>query len=64
MFGIVTLGTSSGHVYFLDLCLDEDFPCNENLPDITYIVTKYELLPDRRERAISKQQHVFILLNG
>lgn len=63
MFGIAAVGTSAGHVYFLDLCLDEDFSCNENLPNITLVLKKYELLPERREKAISKQQHVFILLN-
>ena len=64
MFGIVAVGTSAGHIFFLDLALDEDFTCDENLPNITFVLKKFELLPERRERAITKQQHIFMLLNG
>lgn len=64
LFGIVAVGTSAGHIFFLDLCLDEDFCCSENLPNITFVLKKYELHPEHREKAISKQQHIFMLLNG
>ncbi|XP_035207612.1 protein ELYS-like isoform X2 [Stegodyphus dumicola] len=63
MFGIVAVGTVNGHIYLLDLCLDEDFSCNEDLPNITAVVSKKDFTAQRREIAISKKQHVFMRLN-
>ncbi|GIY67197.1 protein ELYS [Caerostris darwini] len=63
MFGIVAVGTLHGHIFFLDLCLDEDFSCNENSPNITAVIKQQDFSAERRETAIYKKQHVLLHLN-
>ncbi|XP_054719171.1 protein ELYS-like [Uloborus diversus] len=64
MFGVIAIGSVHGQIYFLDLCLDEEFVCDEKLPNITCVLNKEEFSPQKREHVISKNQHIFICLNG
>lgn len=64
MFGIIVIGTVNGHIYFLDLCLDENFNCDETIPNITIVLKQHEYSAQRREAAISRKQHIFLRLNG
>ncbi|GFX42816.1 protein ELYS [Trichonephila clavipes] len=63
MFGIIAVGTLHGHIFFLDLCLDENFTSNENSPSIAVVVKKQDFSAEKREAAIAKKQHILLHLN-
>ncbi|GFT85448.1 protein ELYS [Nephila pilipes] len=63
MFGIIAVGTLHGHVFFLDLCLDENFTSNENSPSTAVVVKKQDFSAEKREAAIAKKQHILLHLN-
>ncbi|GFQ67064.1 protein ELYS [Trichonephila clavata] len=63
MFGIIAVGTLHGHVFFLDLCLDENFTSSENSPSIAVVVKKQDFSAEKREAAIAKKQHILLHLN-
>lgn len=63
MFGIIAVGTLHGHVFFLDLCLDENFSSSEHSPSIAVVVKKQDFSAEKRESTIAKKQHVLLHLN-
>ncbi|XP_055938873.1 protein ELYS-like isoform X2 [Argiope bruennichi] len=63
MFGVVAIGMLHGHVFFLDLCLDENFNSSERLPSITAVVRQQDFSAEKREAFIARKQHVLLHLN-
>ncbi|CAL1280678.1 unnamed protein product [Larinioides sclopetarius] len=63
MFGIVAVGMQHGHVFFLDLCLDENFNSTEKLPSMTSVIKQRDFSAEKREAIIAKKHHVLLHLN-
>ncbi|XP_071147698.1 protein ELYS-like isoform X2 [Mytilus edulis] len=62
--GIIAVGTISGIVYLIDMCMDENIHSDEVMPSkLQYITPRSRDTADRRRQAIAKRNHLCLVLD-
>ena len=58
-FGIVAVGTRAGHVFLVDLCLDEeDYSDEMTARQLKVVTPRMQEVEGLRERAVAKGDHL------